>query len=395
MRGDERMKKLRNVIMLICLVFGMSAAAYAEVAEYPWIYETFSSFGKTETDGANLAILDEALEVSIGANITNGGGGFKIPVNLKAGDTYKLSFFIRLADGANIPRRDSGNNSYNEDGEIAKLYGVIKEGTSIKHLDFGEPTYWSNSEYILVEHEFLYEGDGAGASFSLRVGERSDRGGRNLQGGAKLIYYIDEIRLIPVSDTELVANLDYGYVENESNMIYVSYEFLGTENNSIAVLMCEDNGVWKTHSVLSVGEDRVDFEIPSDISGKNCKIAVYPADGTASGAVCEKTVNDLKLNVLKEFAFADEEITAEVTLCYPSQKHIMVIICQYSDDNEMLDIKYQSVECDNNEEKTVNLKAQIKEGTKKANLMIWEGSDFKTSGMVSIVEQSELRKEDE
>ena len=73
----------------------------------------------------------------------------------------------------------------------------------------------------------------------------------------------------------------------------------------------------------------------------------------------------------------------------------MVIICQYSDDNEMLDIKYQSVECDNNEEKTVNLKAQIKEGTKKANLMIWEGSDFKTSGMVSIVEQSELRKEDE
>ncbi len=393
-----KMKKLAYILFFICMFSGVNCLAQSsQTTDYPWVYETFdnSDLGKVVSDGAGLSFSEDgALKITVGSNITNGGGGYKINTNLKNGETYKLSFLVKLEEGANIPRSGSVNNAYNSEGEIAKLYGAIREGTTLKQtLDFGEASYWSNEEYVRIEHEFTYEYEGTNASISFRVGERSDRGGRNLQGGNNLIYCIDNVMLIPVSDTELVSDLTYSYVENESNTIDVSYNFTGETNNSLTVLLAENEGEWEINKILGVGENIYRFQIPPSLNGKKCKIAVYPADGTNAGGMCEILIESLKLNVIEDFNITDDEITANVVLCYPDLKNVIVFVCQYSQDNEMIDIKYQTVECGNNEETEVTLISDINDNMKTASLFIWEGSDFKTSEMLSLVDEIVLEKD--
>ncbi|MBQ3038925.1 MAG: hypothetical protein IJD30_07095 [Clostridia bacterium] len=385
----EVMKKL--VIILGCLLCSSNSLVKAsDMPEYPWIYEVFDNYslGKVEEDGASLSVTEDgALMVSVGSYVTNGGGGYKIKTALEKGEKYKLSFLIRLEEGANIPRRLSVNNSYKEDGEIAKLYGAIREGETLQTLEFGDATYWSNENYVLIEQEFIYEYEGNDASLSFRVGERTDRGGKNLQGGASLVYYLDEVKLIPLADTQYASNPRYTFVEEESNMMQFSYDFSGTNNNSLAVLMMEENSKWETSKILGVGENVLKFQIPAELNGKKCKIVIYPADGTTAGAVCEEVIENLRLNVIEELSLNGEVITANVKLCYPQLKHVMVILCQYSEDNEMLDIWHQVAECNNSEEKEITLTADVDNNMKSASLLVWEGSDFKTSDMISLVDE--------
>lgn len=394
MKGAERMKKLKSILLVLFLFIGINCAV--EASSYPWIYETFDdgSLGKVVADGASLSVTEDgALKVSVNSNITNGGGGYKIDTNLTEGGKYKLSFLIKLESGANIPRRGSLNNAYDEDGEIAKIYGAIRQGSLKQTLDFGEATYWNSEQYILVEHEFTYEYDGNDASISLRVGERSDRGGRELQGSNNLTYYLDEIMLIPVTETEIVSNLDYTFVENETNIIQISYDFSGTVNKSLAVLMVENENEWETNRILGVGENIFTFQIPSELNGKNCKIVVYPADGTTAGAISEKLIENLRLNIMQQFSMTEEKLNANVKLCYPDLKYVIVMVCQYSEENEMIDIEYQLVECNNSEEKEVVLTPDIDNSMKSASLLVWEGSDLKTSEMLSLVDEIVLEKE--
>ncbi len=392
------MKKITGIVLLICLLLGTGCISFASgEAEYPWIYEVFdnSSMGKVKTDGANLSVSSGALKVRVGSNIMNGGGGYKIGAQLENGKKYKLSFLIKLEDGANIPRQGSKNNSYNSAGDISKLYGKIKEGSSVKQtLDFGEATYWSNAAFVKVEQEFTYEGTGGEVNISLRVGENTDMGGKNLQGEAALIYYLDEITLIPTAENALIENLACDYVEDESNMMKMSYDFLGTTtDNSLSVLMTENNDSWKFNKILCVGESEHKFQIPTSLNGKKCKVVVYPADGTNPGAVCETVIEQLNLNIVQSVNIADDTITAEVKLCYPSLKKIIVFICQYNDENEMLDIDYEAVECDENIVKTVTLTPDVNEDMQKTRLFVWEGSDFKTSQMLSLVDEVVVEKE--
>ena len=398
MKGVEKMKKLKSLFFAMCLLFGtVGVTEAADTPIYPWIYETFnaSSLGKVTADGALLSVtVDGALKVSVGSNITNGGGGYKISTNLKESGTYKLSFLIKLEDGANIPRRGSVNNAYDEDGEIAKLYGAIREGTTLKQtLDFGEAIYWSNEEYVQIEHEFTYEYEGTDASISFRVGERSDRGGRNLQGSNNLIYFLDEVKLIPVTQTELVSNVGYTFVENETNVMRISYDFSGTVNNSLTVLMVQNGNEWETKTVLNVGENEFDFNIPADVNGKNCKIVIYPADGTAAGAIYENLIENLRLNLIQQFSMTEEKLNANIKLYYPNLKYVTVMVCQYSEENEMIDIEYQLVECNNGEEKEITLTPDIDDNMKTASMLVWEGSDLKTSEMLSLADEIIVQKE--
>ena len=201
------------------------------------------------------------------------------------------------------------------------------------------------------------------------------------------------MKLIPVTQTQMVSNLGCAFVENETNMMQISYDFSGTVNNSLAVLMVENTNKWQFERILSVGENVFTFQIPSELNGKNCKIVIYPADGTAAGAVCEKLIENLRLNLIQQFSMTEDKLNANVKLCYPDLKYVMVMVCQYSEENEMIDIDYQSIECNNGEEKVIALTPDIDDSMKSASLLVWEGSDFDTTGMLSLTDEIILVKE--
>ena len=59
----------------------------------------------------------------------------------------------------------------------------------------------------------------------------------------------------------------------------------------------------------------------------------------------------------------------------------------------MIDIDYQSIECNNGEEKVIALTPDIDDSMKSASLLVWEGSDFNTSGMLSLTDEIILVKD--
>lgn len=391
---------IKKGLIVLSAVLCMSGAAYAEEAEFPWIFESFEDLtvGSFERDGnATIRAIDSgafgssgALGVTVSGNIANGAGGYKVGTTLKNGEVYKLSFLIK-AEG-NIPRNGSTILGYNEEGEESKVYAVIREGTAIKQTIELTGMEWSNEEYTLCEQEFTYEGNGGKATLSLRVGGVSDMGGRTLQGGRSLNYYLDEVKLLPTGQTELVTDLECDYPPDESNMMEISYNFSGENNNSLCVFMCEEEGRWTTRHTVSIGEIQRIFDIPGEVSGKKCKIAVYPADGDVAGKPVELEINDVKLNVSESLELGDGKINAKVDLCYDAQKQVMVIICQYSSENEMLAIEYKNAQCADGEIVSVELTPELKPDTKNVKLLIWEGVDFKTSSMISLVDEMVLSK---
>ncbi len=390
-----------SALLMLLAACNLTVPAEAAETEYPWIYEAFEDVtaGSATADGATLTAVDDgaygsngALKVSVSGNITNGSGGYKIDTKLQEGKTYKFSFYSKLEDGANIPRDDSGNGNYNSDGDISKIYAVFHSGGSIVQTTELTDFVWSNEGYAYFEQEIVYEGADCDATLSLRVGERSDRGGWKLQGGSSLVYYLDEFKLIPVSEDTLVTEINYCYPENESNMIEISYDFTGEENNSLCVFMVENDGNWITHDILQTGADSYMLEIPSTINGKRCKFVLYPADGTRAGCETETVIDEIKLNIIENFEISDDVITANVDLCYDTQKQVMVIVCQYSAENEMLAVEYENAECSDGITKTVDITSELKENTTTARLFIWEGVDFKTSSMASLTDEMVIEK---
>lgn len=382
-------------IFIVWVVCSLTAAAEADGVRYPWVYEAFEDMtaGSVTAEGAILSVTEDgfgeskgALKITLSGNITNGSGGYKTAVRLESGKTYKLSFYSKLSDGANIPRDGSKNGDYNADGEISKVYAVFQSGGSTIQTELTD-FVWSNEGYVYFEKEIAYEGADCDATLSLRVGERSDRGGWKLQGTSSLVYYIDEFKLIPVSDNSLVTEINFAYPENESNMMEISYDFTGEENNSLCVFMVENEGEWVTYNILQSGTDKYMLEIPSTINGKRCKIVLYPADGTLAGCETEVVIEEIKLNVIENFEILDDVITANVDLCYDTQKQVMVIVCQYSAENEMLAVEYENAQCSDGITQTVDITSELKENTTIARLFIWEGADFKTTSMTSLVNE--------
>lgn len=387
----EILKKLSAAVLSLCMLAGAAVPVMAsDKAEYPWVYECFegSSLGKVTKKAATLtAEPDGTMKVKITSNITDGLGGYTIAVNMKKDQAYKLSFKLKLEEGGNIPRSGSKNNNYKADGTPAKLYPVIK-GSSTTELDLGDADYWTDEEFVTLEKEFTWEQADANASLSFRVGEKKDYGGKALAGSSSFTYYLDDIMLIPVTETAVASSLDYEYMESETNTLKISYDLDGDENNSLAVLMTKSaEGAYKTNRILNVGDDEFTFQIPIELNGSDCKIVVYPADGTTAGKPIELEIENLRLNVIEELNIDSDDITANVTLCYPEEKQVIVMLCLYSAENEMIGIEFRSLKCEANTEVPLSLTAEIEPGTESAALRIWEGGDFKTSNMLSLVDE--------
>ena len=126
-------------LLAVCMLCSLTATAEADGVRYPWVYEAFEDMtaGSVTAQGAILSVTEDgfgeskgALKITLSGNITNGSGGYKTAVRLESGKTYKLSFYSKLSDGANIPRDGSKNGDYNADGEISKVYAVFQSGGS-------------------------------------------------------------------------------------------------------------------------------------------------------------------------------------------------------------------------------------------------------------------------
>ena len=392
------MKKIikLGIAVFIVMIIGSIAVFAQDGIKYPWIYESFENEGINNviSDGAGISLSDDgafgsggAMKVEISSNITNGGGGFRIKTNVKNGETYKISFYISLEEGANIPRTGSKDGSYKEDGTPSKLYAILHDNLGKMQIIEIDNFEWKNDGFIYCEKEFMYEGNGEEAELSIRVGERKDYGGRKLQGGKTLTLYFDDIKLIPKGECAAVSNLNYSYVENESNVMQFSYDFVGEEDRSLCVFMIEQDGEWMAYKILGTGAGTYTFDIPSTAGGKNCKIAVYPADTLNGGEVCELLLEDLQLNVTENLSLYEDEICADVKLLYNDAKDVLVIVCQYNDENEMVSLDFEAVSCVGGEVTAAQIRSKQKQNASVARLHVWDGKEFKNSNMNSLVNE--------
>lgn len=392
------MKKIvkLGIAAFIVMIIGNMTVFAKDGIKYPWIYESFENeeISNVISDGAGISLTDEgafgssgAMRVEISSNITNGGGGFRIKTNVKNGETYKISFYISLEENANIPRTGSKDGNYKEDGIPSKLYAILHDNSGkIQTIEF-DNFEWKNDGFIYCEKEFMYEGNSGEAQLSVRVGERKDYGGRKLQGGKTLTLYFDDLKLIPKGECAALSNLNYSYIENESNVMRFSYDFAGEEDRSLCVFMIERDGEWTAYKMIGTGEETYTFDIPPIAGDGKCKIAVYPSDGLSGGEPYELPIDDLRLNVKESLRLCENEICADVDLFYNDSKDILAIVCQYNDENEMLSIDFESINCTGGETKTVQVKAKKSENASMAKLYIWDGKDFKSSNMNSLVNE--------
>ena len=392
------MKKIikLGIAVFIVMIIGSIAVFAQDGIKYPWIYESFENeeIGNVISDGAGISLSDDgafgssgSMKVEIRSNITNGGGGFRIKTNIKNGETYKLSFYISLEKDANIPRTGSKDGSYKEDGTPSKLYAIFHDNSGKMQTIEIDNFEWKNDGFVYCEKEFMYEGNGEEAELSIRVGERKDYGGRKLQGGKTLTLYFDDIKLIPKGECAAVSNLNYSYVENESNVMRFSYDFAGEDDRSLCVFMIERNGEWTAYKILGTGAGTYTFDIPSIAGENNCKIVVYPADSLNGGEACELLLEDLQLNVTENLSIYEDEICADVNLLYNDAKDVLVIVCQYNDENEMVSLDFETVSCAGGEVTAAQIKSRQNENASVARLYIWEGKDFKSSNMNSLVNE--------
>ena len=392
------MKKIikLGIAVFIVMIIGSIAVFAQDGIKYPWIYESFENeeISNIISDGAGISLSDDgafgsggSMKVEISSNITNGGGGFRIKTNIKNGEPYKLSFYISLEKDANIPRTGSKDGSYKEDGTPSKLYAILHDNLGKMQTIEIDNFEWKNDGFIYCEKEFIYEGNDEEAELSIRVGERKDYGGRKLQGGKTLTLYFDDIKLIPKGECAAVSNLNYSYVENESNVMRFSYDFAGEDDRSLCVFMIEHDGEWMAYKILGTGAGTYTFDIPSIAGENNCKIVVYPTDFFNGSEARELLLEDLQLNVTENLSIYEDEICADVNLLYNDAKDILVIVCQYNDENEMISLNFETVSCAGGETATVQIKAKQNENTSVARLYIWEGKDFKSSNMNSLVNE--------
>lgn len=392
------MKKIIKfgIAVFIVMIIGSIAVFAQDGIKYPWIYESFENeeISNIISDGAGISLSDDgafgsggSMKVEISSNITNGGGGFRIKTNIKNGESYKLSFYISLEKDANIPRTGSKDGSYKEDGTPSKLYAILHDNLGKMQTIEIDNFEWKNDGFIYCEKEFIYEGNDEEAELSIRVGERKDYGGRKLQGGKTLTLYFDDIKLIPKGECAAVSNLNYSYVENESNVMRFSYDFAGEDDRSLCVFMIEHDGEWMAYKILGTGAGTYTFDIPSIAGENNCKIVVYPADFFNGSEARELLLEDLQQNVTENLSIYEDEICADVNLLYNDAKDILVIVCQYNDENEMISLNFETVSCAGGETATVQIKAKQNENTSVARLYIWEGKDFKSSNMNSLVNE--------
>ena len=98
-------------------------------------------------------------------------------------------------------------------------------------------------------------------------------------------------------------------------------------------------------------------------------------------------LEDLQLNVTENLSIYEDEICADVNLLYNDAKDVLVIVCQYNDENEMISIDFEAVGCVGGEVTSAQIKAKQNENASVARLYIWAGKDFKSSNMNSLVNE--------
>lgn len=401
-----RKKVFLPLVLIMSMLLALCPASFASGdAPAYFLYECFEEdLGDPEMVSANyvdIQLTDEGAGGSNGAayattKARNYGPGWNI--TLIPGKKYRASIRIKMDE--KISSWSTFRFDFRDkDNSLAQFYTDVSG------------VHYSEGEWQKIEKEFTFSGKSNNNKFDMSgdviaqfICYASTDGVSASDLGS---YTIDDFIIEPLPDNSpsvAVSNLNAEsdpYVGIES---VFSYEYSGEKADaSIARILAEseDNSEdWITVAVPEIQDGEFSFTPDESLLGKKLKIEVRPMD--VDGDAGALAVLELEKPVAKEFDIvvnsmsSDEgEVEASITLATAvSKKNIVIMLCQYSENNAMQKMKVESIELLPLEESQVPEPITISDtldgDATTARLFIWRGMDALETDMVSYISYNEI-----
>lgn len=202
-----------------------------------------------------------------------------------------------------------------------------------------------------------------------------------------------------------VSNLNVEGSVLVGETVKLSYDFVGTEDASIAFVMSEGEDGKLSLEKYFVGDNSIDFELSDSLKRKTLKMIVLPMDntgdfGTAKELVIGTVVPEYEITMTISSVWGN---TLNASISYEfnkNPKNLLAVLCQFDSSNKMVKADYAwvlptlgatgTLPVKDSETNTADISAHT--DAVNAKLYLWEGTDLVNTTMTSLKDFIELNK---